>query len=185
MELPKYMTQDQVRLFFQEIESPRDRALFGMIYHYGLRVSEAGGLRLRDIDTKRDKLFVRRSKGSVSGEKPLWLHTKKLLKKYLRARLARGDWLFTGKKGPLSRRHILRLFRQYAQDANLPDRFTVHSLRHSIAVHILDAGEPLEYVKDHLGHKYLKNTQVYAQISSPNRRQTMRRLEYHSDIVRA
>ena len=60
----------------------------------------------------------------------------------------------------------------------------VHSLRHSIAVHILDAGEDIAYVQDHLGHRNIRNTQVYAKISDVKRNPTMLPLQYSSDVVR-
>jgi integrase/recombinase XerD len=60
----------------------------------------------------------------------------------------------------------------------------VHSLRHSIAVHILDAGEDIAYVQDHLGHKNIRNTQIYAKILTAKRETVMRRLEYTSQVVK-
>jgi integrase/recombinase XerD len=68
--------------------------------------------------------------------------------------------------------------------AGLENRYVVHSLRHSIAVHILDDGEDIAYVQDHLGHRNIRNTQVYAKISDVKRNRTMRRLEYSSEVVR-
>jgi site-specific recombinase XerD len=59
----------------------------------------------------------------------------------------------------------------------------VHSLRHSIAVHILDAGEDIAYVQGHLGHRNIRNTQVYAKISDITRNKIMRRLKYKAEVV--
>jgi site-specific recombinase XerD len=65
--------------------------------------------------------------------------------------------------------------------AGIPER-SVHA--HSIAVHFLEAGRGIEYVADHLGHKNIQNTKVYAQISNPFREQVCRDLEPHPKIVR-
>jgi hypothetical protein len=82
--LPKYLTQDEVRQFFAVISSRRDRALFAVIYRYGLRVDEA-------------TMLIRRLKNGLGGEKPLWRHTAKLLRAYFRVRKDVGPHLFTGR----------------------------------------------------------------------------------------
>jgi integrase len=91
--LPKYLTQDELKRFFAVIESPRDRALFGVIYHYGMRVTEALMLTVQDLDFKNHRIRIRRLKNGLGGEKPLWRHTAKLLRAYLRERRAEaGEW---------------------------------------------------------------------------------------------
>ena len=77
----------------------------------------------------------------------------------------------------MKKRMIQYLFTRYAGRS-------VHALRHSIAVHLLDAGRGIEYVADHLGHKNIQNTRIYAQISHPLREQVFRDLERHPKIVR-
>lgn len=182
--LPKYMTQEEMKKFFGQVKDKRDRALFALIYHYGLRVSEACRMQLNDLDLQRNKIFIHRCKGSISGEKPLWRDTKKVLKAYLKERVPKGQALFTGREGPLKKRRVEQLFKEYLRNAKLPDQFKVHTLRHSIAVHILDAGQPLEFAQDHLGHKNIQNTQIYARISNPRRQEIFNELEYHPAVVR-
>lgn len=182
--LPKYMTQEEVKKFFDQVKDKRDRALFALIYHYGLRVSEACRLQLNNLDLQRNKLFIQRTKGSISGEKPLWRDTKKVLKSYIKQRIPKGQAFFTGREGPMKKRRIEQLFKYYLIKAKLNNGFTVHSLRHSIAVHILDAGQSIEYVQDHLGHKNIQNTQIYARISNPRRQEIFNQLEYHPAVVR-
>jgi integrase len=60
--LPKYLTQDELKRFFDVIDSPRDRALFGLTYHYGLRVGEALMLTIDDINFKNHRITIRRLK---------------------------------------------------------------------------------------------------------------------------
>ena len=174
--LPKYLTQDELQRFFAVIPSPRDRALLAVIYHYGLRVDEATMLTVEDVDLKNHRIKIRRLKNGLGGEKPLWRHTAKLLRAYLRVRRDAGPYLFTGREGPLKKRQIQTLFIAYARVAGIRGR-AVHSLRHSIAVHLLDAGRGIEYVADHLGHRNIQNTRIYAQISRPLREQVFRDLE--------
>jgi len=128
--LPKYLTQDELRRFFQAIDSSRDRALFAVIYHYGLRVDEATQLTTEDVDLKNHRLRIRRLKNGLGGEKPLWRHTAKPLRAYLRVRTDAGPYLFTGREGPLKKRRVQDLFTAYAKKAGIEGR-SVHALRHN------------------------------------------------------
>src|SRR5712664_2099394 len=97
--LPRYLTQEEVTRLFSVITSPRDRALFALIYHYGLRVEEATLLTLESVDLKNLHIRIQRLKNGVSSQKPLWRHNAKLLRSYLRVRQDAGHWLFTGRQG--------------------------------------------------------------------------------------
>jgi site-specific recombinase XerD len=90
--------------------------------------------------------------------------------------------LFTGCEGPLKKRQVQDLLK-YAKAASIQER-SGHVLRHSMAVHLLEAGRGIEYVADHLGHKNIQNTRIYAQITNPLREQVFRELEQHPKIVR-
>ena len=89
------------------IRDPRDKALFGIIYLYGLRVSEATLLKLPHVALARRTILIQRVKGGIGGERPLFEAAEKLLKRYLRVRLDTGDGLFTGRQGNLKRQRIL------------------------------------------------------------------------------
>ena len=182
--LPRYMTQAEVKRFFAVLKDRRDRALFGISYLYGLRAGEAVLLKVSDIDFEGNKIFIPRLKNGYSGLKPLRQDARKVLKSYLRVHIPHGDALFTTRQGSITKRRIEQLFKRYVVKAGLPDRYVPHSLRHSIAVHTLDAGEDIAYVQDHLGHRNIRNTQVYAKISDASRNKIMRRLEYSSEVVK-
>ena len=184
--LPKYLTQEELQALFSGIKDKRDRVLFDLIYKYGLRVKEATLLRIADIDLKRGKIFIRRVKGGVSGEKPLFKDSRRLLKAYMEIKRDGGRQnMFTGREGPLKERRIQQLFKHYLKKARIKKTVGIHSLRHSIAVHLLDGGQSLEFVKDHLGHKYMKNTEVYARISDRRRVEVFEQLEVSSSIVKS
>jgi integrase/recombinase XerD len=181
--LPRYLTQEEVKRLFSVISSPRDRALFTLIYHYGLRVEEATLLTLESIDLKNLHIRIQRLKNGVSSQKPLWRHNAKLLRSYFRVHQDAGHYLFTGRQGPLKKRQIQQLFTDYATKARIKGR-SIHSLRHSIAVHLLEVGQGIEYVADHLGHKNIQNTRIYAQITTSLRQEVFAKLERHPKIVR-
>jgi integrase/recombinase XerC len=138
---PRYLTQDELQRFFSVIDAPRDRVLFALMYHHGLRVGEVALLTRGDLSLARGRIVVRRLKGGRWNEQPLFAATLGLLQAHLGRDLAPGpdQPLFRGRNGPLRKRQIQALFVRYRTDAGLPRHLTCHSLRHSIATHLLDA----------------------------------------------
>jgi len=182
--LPRYMTQTEVRTFFRAIKDPRDRALFAVMYHYGLRVSEVELLTRDDVALDRNRIVVKRVKGGIWTERPLFERTRGLLRSYLTATRGEGSApLFPGRSGPLRKRQIQSLFAGYRDQARLAGRHTCHSLRHAIATHLLDAGLSLEFVQDHLGHQSIRSTTIYARITDQHRVQVFRKLDASRWIV--
>jgi len=184
-DLPRFLSQDEVERFFNVVESTRDRALFTVTYLYGLRLSEVVRLRRNDVDLEAHRILVRRSKNGIWGIRPLFRSAEHALRAYLAATPELGGEaaLFRGRRGPLHRRRIQQLFSRYAVQAQLPAKASCHSLRHAIATHLLDAGESLEFVKEHLGHRKLENTAIYARVSNPARERAFVRLEKSRLIV--
>lgn len=158
--------------------------MFATVYHYGLRVSEATLLRLEDVDLERGRIRIQRLKSGRGGERPLFSNTAQLIRAYLPVRLPTGTALFTGRQGNLQRQRIQQLFHQYAQRAGLGEEFTVHCLRHSIATHLLEAGQDIDYVRDHLGHVNIQNTLIYARMTDRRREQVFQKLEGSAEIVK-
>lgn len=181
--LPRYLAQEEVQGFFGVIGDPRDRALFALIYHYGLRVSEVALLQWIDLDLVRHRIIVKRVKSGVWTERPLFSRTEELVREYLARCPASGAELFPGRSGPLQKRQIQSLFCRYRELAGLAAHFTCHGLRHSIATHLLDAGLSLEFVQDHLGHRSIRSTSIYARITDRHRAAQFERLEQSPWIV--
>jgi integrase/recombinase XerC len=182
--LPTYLRQDQVHDFFSVITSLRYKALFSTTYLYGLRVSEACLLHRDDIDLRRRTIRIWRVKSGNSGEKPLFKSLVPILNSYLRTRSDDNGALFVGRQGRLGKRRIQALFTRYATLAGLPPTHRhVHLHRHGIATHLLDAGEPIDFVQDHLGHRSIESSLVYARVSDRRRTKTIRRLERSREIA--
>jgi len=154
------------------------------MYHHGLRVGEVLLLQRGDLDLARGRLLVRRLKGGAWSEQILFSATSELLRAHVA--LTRGDDgspLFPGRHGPLRRRQIQSRFVRYRRLARLAEHLTTHSLRHSIATHLLDAGAHLEFVQDHLGHRNIRSTAIYARITDRHREALMRTFERSPWIV--
>ena len=185
----KYLEKEEVYKLFRAIppNNYRDRALFDLIYRHGLRRVEATWLRKEWISNGR--IWVKRAKNGVSQEYNLHPDSQKLTKRYL---IRRGEdpnpFLFVGResggKKSISEGMIYHLFRKYARKAGiLPDKRFVHILRHSIAVHLLNAGWDISDVQDWLGHKDIKNTSIYGKISNKRREIQFQRLLKSKEIA--
>jgi integrase len=168
-----YLAKSEVERLFASIapERARDRLLFDLMYRYGLRRLEAGLLRREHLTDGR--IWITRVKGGVSGEYPIHPLTRRLLWSYLSMRRDENPCLFPSRQDagrPLSASMIYHLFRGYADAADLPgDRRHPHVLRHSIAVHLMNAGWDAADVQDWLGHRDIASTMVYATVTNKRR----------------
>jgi site-specific recombinase XerD len=181
-----YFTRREVELLFTQITALRDRALFGVMYYFGLRASEVGLLLQEHVNFRTRRIYIPRLKGGIPGEKVMTSDCRRLLQTYLQSRRDILPYLFPSRNArPISRKRIDALFRHYAAQAGLPPhKRHSHCLRHSIATHLLDADQPLEYVQDHLGHRSIKSTQVYAKISDAKRERVAAQIELSRDVAK-
>ncbi len=162
------LTRGEVERLFAQMTDERDRVLFAAMYYFGLRASEVGLLRREHVNFTTRQIYIPRLKSGVAGEKVMTTEYLRLLRDYVRNRTDGLPYLFPSRNArPVSRQRIDRLFRMYAEQANISlHKRHSHCLRHSIAAHLLDAGHTLEDVQDHLGHKSIHSTVVYSKVSS-------------------
>jgi integrase/recombinase XerC len=161
----------------------RDRALLETLYSAGLRVSELTGLDVADVDLGEGTATVR-GKGKRERLAMLGPPAVAAIRAWLPAReaLARS-WaaLFLNKNGTrLSARSVGRLLEKYLALAGMDPRTTPHTLRHSFATHLLDAGADIRSVQELLGHRSLGTTQIYTHVSTQRLRDS-----YHKAHPRA
>jgi site-specific recombinase XerD len=174
----QFLTQAELRALFRVITRKRDRALFLVAYRHGLRASEVGLLRVDDLNLEQQRLIIHRVKRSLPGIYPLQADEIKILNAYLRARKNDSPTLFLSQRGtPISRRQLDTLMKHYGQLADIPAaKRHFHVLKHSIATHLLDAGADLRFAQDWVGHASIKNTVIYAQLTSRQRDEEARRV---------
>lgn len=186
----KYLKKEEVSSLFKAIpkKSFRDRALFDLIYHHGLRRIEATWLR-KDWITN-EHIWIERAKKGISQEYNLHPDSRKLINFYLIHREEDNNpFLFVGRESgrnkSISEGMIYYLFRMYSEKAGISsDKRNVHVLKHSIAVHLLNAGWDIIDVQDWLGHRDIKNTAIYGKISNKRREQQFQNLLKSDEIAR-
>jgi integrase/recombinase XerC len=171
--LPRFLEIDHVRAFLEGIE-PKDwkgtqeRAIFELIYSSGLRISEATGLDLEDIDHKSLQLRVL-GKGSKERIVPYGRPAGEALDAWLALRTTRPclepQAVFLGARGKrLGVRQVQEAMQRHLRTAGLRLGVTPHSLRHSFATHLLNGGADLRAIQELLGHESLSTTQRYTHV---------------------
>ena len=151
----------------------RDRAILETLYSAGLRVSELVGLGLDDVDLAEGVATVR-GKGKKERLALIGDAAKEAISRWLEARTLllegigrRSDAVFLNRNATrLSTRSVGRLLVKYLKQTGLDPRTTPHTLRHTFATHMLDAGADIRGVQELLGHKNLTTTQIYTHVTT-------------------
>ncbi|MEA2568652.1 MAG: integrase/recombinase XerC [Acidobacteriota bacterium] len=173
--LPAVMQPADVALLLEQavLEKPlgvRDRAWLELLYASGLRISELVGIDLDDIEL-RAKLVKVRGKGSKERIVPFGSKAESAIRDYLsvRADLIKDpeeQALFVNYRGErITTRSVRRLFDGYVHDAALRAGISPHTMRHSFATHLLNAGADLRGIQELLGHASLSTTQKYTHLN--------------------
>lgn len=164
--LPVVLSRDEVEQLLQAIRYPKYRVLIMTAYAAGLRVSELVSLRVEDIDSRRMVIRVRQGKGKK--DRYVMLSPKLLeeLRNYWKTSRP-TTWLFPGRTTgrPMSRHLVAVACRRAARRAGIKKDVTPHTLRHSFATHLLDAGTDIRTIQALLGHRSLRTTAIYTYVS--------------------
>ena len=171
--LPSVLSAAEVVRLLHAAAPGRDRVLLQVAYACGLRISELVHLRVKDIDSARMVLIVCQGKGRKDRLVPLSQRLLDELRMYWR-RYQPRTWLFPGARPdqPLCPGSVQRLCQEVVQRAGLGKRVTPHTLRHSYATHLLEAGVDLVTLQMILGHTDVRTTAHYLHISTHRLQQT-------------
>ncbi len=142
----QYLTQTEIHKLFSVITSPRDRAIFRIVYHRGLRAHEAGLLQLSDWNERDGMLYVRRGKGSISRDYRITPAEATALRAWLKIRGRDPGPLFPSRQlreGGLGihRSQLDRLYRGYCAKAGIrPEKAHLHAVKHSSGTGLSERG---------------------------------------------
>ncbi len=173
--LPDVLSIDEVRRLIDAVRTPHNKAYFWTVYSLGLRLQEALNHRVGDIDSARMVVHVHRGKGAKDRYVPLPPRTLIVLRQYWVTH-RNPVWLFpaTGRNGeearyatrPMAHPCVHGAMRRVVQQLGIKKRVTIHTLRHSYATHLLEAGINLRLNQQYLGHGSLQATMIYLHLTS-------------------
>ena len=172
--LPVILSREEVRQILASIRLPRYRVCLSTIYSCGLRLQEGTHLQVADLDSARMMIHVRHGKGAKDRYVPLPERTLQLLRDYWRTH--RHPALLFPAEGrehldlakatePMSKSSVQDAFRASLKESGNNKRASVHTLRHSWATHLLEAGVNLRLIQEWLGHSSPATTSVYTHLT--------------------
>lgn len=162
--LPVVLSQAEVRALLQTFDNLKHQTIITCIYSAGLRISEAIGLKIKDVDSSRMVITVRGAKGYKDREVMLSPKLLELLRLYYKTYKPQ-QLLFEGQKSkPYSATSIRNIFKKALEQAGIAKKATIHTLRHSFATHLLENGTDIRYIQELLGHHSIKTTQRYTHL---------------------
>ena len=171
---PTVLSIDEVRRILDTARTPQARAFLTTVYSCGLRLQEALNLEVRDIDSERMTIRIR-GKGSKQRDVPLPRSTYHVLKNYWKThRNPRLIFPALGRKHaaghtatePMARSSVQHLLRRILKELpKIKKHATLHTLRHSYATHLIEAGINLRIIQQYLGHASLETTMIYLHVT--------------------
>jgi integrase len=171
--LPVVLSADEVVAFLEAVPGLKARAALTTAYAAGLRASEAAGIKVANIDSRRMVIRVEQGKGGRDRYVMLSPQLLGILRSYWK--LTRpAHWLFPGRDGehPIGPTVLHAACRSACAGSGLSKRVTVHTLRHSFATHLLESGTDIRIIQALLGHSSLNTTARYTQVATSTIRAT-------------
>lgn len=174
--LPAILSRDEVRRALTAVRIPAYRACLTTIYACGLRANEGAHLRVEDVDSGRMFLHIVQGKGNRDRFVPLPEPTLQMLRAFWKTHRSR-PWLFpaparpwrdhglTSADRPVDRRCLHAAFKRALRHCGIAKAAHVHTLRHSYATHLLEAGVNLRIIQESLGHRSARTTQLYTHLT--------------------
>lgn len=172
--LPKALSVEEVdKLLNIKLQTPydyRNKVMLELMYATGMRISELINLKLTDIDFENETIRVL-GKGSKVRQVPIGEYAMKYLNiyiKYYRSYFVKetSDYVFLSVRGDkMTRQAFFKILKQIARKQGIDTDFSPHTIRHSFATHMLEAGADLRSIQELLGHESISTTQIYTNIT--------------------
>jgi len=163
--LPTVLSQQEIIQILKSVRNIKHKAILSSIYGCGLRISECINLKIEDIDSENNRIWIRNSKGRKDRLTLLPESLLILLRNYF-IEYKPTLWLFEGpQEKQYSVSSIRNIFRRAKAKAGIRKPATVHTLRHSFATHLLENGTNLRYIQELLGHSSSKTTEIYTHVA--------------------
>ncbi len=164
MKLPVVLNREEIHRMIDMTNNPKHKLTLMLLYYAGLRLNETRNLRWDDIDFERELIHLKVAKGEK--ERVVFLNAK--LKEML-MNYGKGDAgliLISERGGKYDEKTIQQIVKIAAGRSRIIKNVTPHTLRHSFATHLLEAGTDIRYIQQLLGHKNLQTTQIYTHVAN-------------------
>lgn len=185
----EYLTPEAMKLLLEQPDKHtpqgrRDLTLISVLYDSGARVQELIDMKVSDVNLQNPVVLTLTGKGNKARRVPIMKNTASLLQNYLLENKLDKPWrnehplFINNQHHKLTRKGVTYILSKYVESARknsslLPAKVTNHMLRHSKAMHLLQAGVNLIYIRDFLGHVDLKTTEIYARADTEMKRKAI------------
>jgi integrase/recombinase XerD len=165
---PQVLTKQEIKTLFSVVKNPKHKLMFQLYYGSGLRLSEALTLQVKNLDFNENVVWIRNGKG---GKDRMTIMSKTMASKLnewvTKKNLGKDNFIFTNPQGdPMSGRSIQKVIEKAKIESKMTKDVHIHTLRHSFATHLLEAGVDIRYIQVLLGHSSLETTQIYTNVSN-------------------
>lgn len=167
--LPSVLTKDEMKKILDNTNNEKSKLMLMTLYSSGLRVSELVKLKWKDLELEQKIAWVRAGKGS----KDRMVILSDALVRKLTVLDRESEYIFPGRDGPLTTRSVQQIVHDAAHRAGIDKKVTPHTLRHSFATHLLEAGNDIRLIQELLGHSNLQTTQIYTHVSSEQKKKVI------------
>jgi len=182
--LPVVFSAEEVKRVLECVHRFSYQVCLHTIYACGLRLLEGTRLRVKNIDSDRKMIHVVEGKGGKDRYVPLPDHTLILLR-HLWSTHRHPDWMFPSRNGleAMDESAIQKAFRAALHESGVHKAASVHTLRHSYATHLLEAGVDLRIIQTYLGHASPSTTAIYTHLTSVTEAQVHQRInQIHAEL---
>lgn len=164
--LPQVLSKEEVKAILDHTNNLKHRAVLSLMYAQGLRIGEVLALTIHDVNSQLMILHIRKGKGCKDRNVPLSQQILYLLRDYYKAYRPKY-YLFEGRDGgQYSRNSVRQVLNRSCRSAGIRRHVKTHTLRHSYATHLLEAGTDIRFIKTLLGHNNIKTTEIYTHVTS-------------------
>ncbi|MGV3540746.1 MAG: tyrosine-type recombinase/integrase [Rufibacter sp.] len=164
--LPTVLSKQEVGKLLSATDNLKHRCLLQLLYAGGLRIGEVINLKVTDVHSDRNLLFIKGGKGKKDRTTLLSQKLLESLRAYYKQYRPK-EWLFEGQiGGPYTIQSLRKVFNAAVLKAGIQVKATPHTLRHSFATHLLEQGTDLRYIQTLLGHRNSKTTEIYTHVTS-------------------
>jgi integrase/recombinase XerD len=165
--IPTVLSKDETKKLIEISNNKKSKLMISLMYACGFRVSELINLKLENLDFNEKIGHVRQAKGKKDRifNIPTFLFSQ-LQEQVENQKENKSEFLFSGPRGRLSSRNMQKIVNKAAKKADIKKKVSPHTLRHSFATHLLEAGTDIRKIQELLGHADLSTTQIYTHIST-------------------